>query len=87
LGGPDGCQPKSSPPAFLSALGSEVASYPATVVSRHIDEEEEEEEDRAPFRLLGLFFSSSISVFTFPGRITVPSPFLPLMPLLNDESL
>jgi hypothetical protein len=53
LDGPAGYQPKFSPPAFLSALGSELASYPATVVSRHIDEDEE---DRAPFRLLASSF-------------------------------
>ncbi len=55
LDGLAGYQPKFSPPAILSALGSELASYPATVVSRHIDEEEEEE-DRAPFRLLASSF-------------------------------
>jgi hypothetical protein len=52
-------QPKFSPPAFLSALGSELANYPATVVSQHIDEEEE---DRAPFRLLA---SSFLAAFLY----------------------
>jgi hypothetical protein len=60
LDGPAGYQPKFSPPAFLSALGSELASYPATVVSRHIVEEEEE--DGAPFRLLA---SSFLAAFLY----------------------